>query len=339
MTSPAGSRARILSRAAGAAVLAAIGAAIGPVFQKEVRVSGRKTWTYVLRAGYVLLLLFVAAIAYASTTRGTAHLGGAAGLQQLQRIAPNILSTVAWVQWGALMFISPILTAPAICEERRSRTLPALMTTPLNAWQIVVGKVAGAMVQSLIIVALGVPVLLAIRVFGGLSAEAILAVTAISLSSAFLAACLGVMLSSWQARATAVIVTTYGVMAFAIIGPILIHGAASGFRGGVPPPGVLMTCTPFAMALNTIEGARVGLGVNARELWIGNVIYSVSLALVALIVASISLRRLMLSQAGGESVSMSLPAPTGSAAPAIPGSIRQASRERFVSDAPVLWRR
>src|SRR5690606_27209222 len=47
--------------------------------------------------------------------------------------------------WIVLLFLTPILTMRSIAEERRSGSLESLLTAPVTAGQVVVGKFLGAL--------------------------------------------------------------------------------------------------------------------------------------------------------------------------------------------------
>src|SRR5258706_15498210 len=100
----------------------------GPIFQKDVRTAGRKRGTYVMRALYGAALLALVAIVFAGMQSEVSYFTGVRRLQRLQTLAPMMAIMVVWFQFIALCLAAPIFTGPAICDEKRARTLPALMT-------------------------------------------------------------------------------------------------------------------------------------------------------------------------------------------------------------------
>src|SRR5690606_27845069 len=126
-----------------------------------------------------------------------------------------IVHAIVWFRYAALGLTAPLLTCGAICEERRARTLPALLTTPLSAAQIVFGKLSSRLVQLLILALLATPLLLAVRVFGGIDAEVIVAGMAVSISTVVLGAALGLAYSVRHRRAaTAALLALFSVALF-----------------------------------------------------------------------------------------------------------------------------
>jgi ABC-type transport system involved in multi-copper enzyme maturation permease subunit len=194
-----------------------IAAFFGPIFQKEVRSAGRRRSTYLLRAAYTLGMLALVVLAYLSSIQQSLHQSAVQRVQELQMLAPIIAMFAMWFQFVALTLIGPMLTSPAICDERRARSLSTLLTTPLTAGQIVLGKISSRLVQVVILSLLGAPVLLALRVFGGLEASIILAFTAVTLTTALLGAALGLLYSMWHTRASSAAL-------FALLTLVLIQG-------------------------------------------------------------------------------------------------------------------
>lgn len=384
----------------------------GPVFQKEMRTAGRKRGTYIIRCLYSAGLLGLVAIAFEGIRETTNAHSGVQRLQLLQQLAPQMAVMLIWFQFIALALAAPILTGPAICDEKRARSLSALMTTPLSAAQIVGGKLASRLVMLAILALLVAPLLLAIRVFGGLDARIVVAATAISLSTAFLGAALGLMYSTWHRKGTNAAIFALLTLALITVAPCAIEGIVyfvanqrdSVASGRIPEyqfhQQLLATAAPAAMgylSANAATGidmltvdiswppfgygktmtAAVATGVFIPG-WYITVAYNILAGLAVTLYAAISLRRVMLAEAGNEggtapkrsrkraapasapapvpgptvnpSLAESLaalstpeaPAPARADAPDSPAgpddTFHESARSRDVSDHPVLWR-
>ncbi len=68
---------------------------------------------------------------------------------QLSVLTPYLFNTAA-----LLLFIVPFLTMRAFAEEKRSRSLEVLVSYPLSAWQIVLGKFLGVYAFMLLLLAI-----------------------------------------------------------------------------------------------------------------------------------------------------------------------------------------
>ena len=150
----------------------------GPVFQKDVRVAGRRKGTYWIRALYTLMLGFILSIVFMSyTSRSAMYSGPAARLQQMQTLAPTIAITTIWTQFILLAFISPILTAGSICALVSGVVMSADIVRARFSSQIVFGKLSSGLVQLTILTLISTPILLSVRIFGGLDTQIVLAAT------------------------------------------------------------------------------------------------------------------------------------------------------------------
>lgn len=271
-----------------------------PILQKEVYVTGRRRATYATRCVYVLLMLALLVLAYASARpRGDAT--GVWVLQRLQTLAPTLVATVGWFQFVALVLIAPVLAGGALCDERRSGTLGTLFTTPLSAFQIALGKIGAALVQLVILTLLGAPVLLAVRVFGGVSTPAVLGITALGLCTALLTATLA-MLHSVKARR--------GVHAtvFAVIWVIVLSAAPSILLSYLAYKKVVPVSAEFSLILSppatmfVLAMSMMGDPfpfANAYDYWwLGTIAYVLVLTLIAFVLLVASLRRVMVRDAG-----------------------------------------
>ena len=306
------------------------------MFVREVRASGRRRSTYAVRSLLVVALVVLTALVYAAATAPGRQLaaqsfGAAQQLQQAQTIAPAIVTAIIWLQLAMVNFICPFLTAPLICDERRKGTLATLLTTPLYASQIIAGKLAGVLVQVVILILLSLPILLAIRVFGGVPADTIFHAASIILSSALMAATLGLCFSVWSRRASTAAVTTMGLLGLLYASPLLIAIATEGK--------LLLFFLSAPIALLSVSGDLFSapLGIDDRTWWLNTLVNLGAAALFALI-ATGALRRLMVRVGAGSIEAAPARASRRGVRPSGACDSPSGSRSRTVGDHPVLWR-
>ncbi|MGE3106816.1 MAG: ABC transporter permease [Phycisphaerales bacterium] len=343
--------------------------AFGPIFLKDVRVAGRRVGTYWTRGLYVLALLGLVSLIYflLRIEQADRGVGGAEMLESLQQIAPALAVAIAWFQYVLLMLLAAALTAPSICDERRTRTLGALMTTPMNSAQIVFGKLFSRLTILFIIALFSVPFLLGARIFGGLEAESVIAMTSITLSSALFMASLGILFSIWSRKGPVAAVMSIFVFVLVEIAPVfilvltLVRGG--GARGG-PPMELFVLSSPISLGVITAEiTGSAGLPVPVRLLWTTTSVIHVVMSLITLLIASGALRRMMLrddspatvartprrvrrvvrratASAGTPDVMDGASAAGATGADSAPPQMEEVfvDRESVVWDQPVLWR-
>jgi ABC-type transport system involved in multi-copper enzyme maturation permease subunit len=342
----------------------------GPIFHKDVRISGRKSGTYWIRGAYAALLLGVIGVTFLGNANDMMGVTSPTlRIQSLQRIAPITTQVIIWFELIALTLAGAIFGAPAICEEKRAGTLGTLLTTPLKAWQIVIGKTCAFFVQLLILTLIAAPLLLAIRVFGGVSAEVIIAGTALSLATALLAGLFGLFHSIGAKRTPSAIVGAV-VSVIAAQGIIPLLALVADYRGWVSIPQWVYVsfCTPAALVASTVEN-MTGTPLHARLGWLASTGYTLGLCLVVMMASAIRLRGVLAREGEGGSAipkakktsprrtpaapatqAPATQAPTGADEPAnnelVPGVKKRKRRAssviegqtREVGDHPVLWR-
>ena len=318
----------------------------GPVFQREVRSSGRRLSTYWIRGGYVLALACVSCLLYFGVTADSRFgtRGNAENLQQLQTFAPALGSVYAWFQFVVMCFIASTLTAPAICDERRKGSLSTLIATPMTPTQIVLGKLTGRLTQLVVLLLAGVPLLLAVRVFGGVSGWFVLSATVITLCTALLHAAISLAASARVRTPTMASGTGFvSGIAFCLV-PMFIALFLS--VTGFTIPGTLVLGVSPYVALG-IETARSLGEPPAFALWSYAWLlacgYMLVLAALFIIIAIVRFRRL--AATAGEASAAPEPrrrrVPKAVSASPTPGTIAPgaaASDEIVVRGNPVLWR-
>ncbi|MCF7955038.1 MAG: ABC transporter permease [Phycisphaerae bacterium] len=180
----------------------------GPIFDKELRVASRRKRTYVLRTIYIgLLALFVAgvwteAISHDSFDRRA----GVLIASQMSEIGTEIISAICWFQFIIMPVLSIILLSNAISSEIRNKTICVLASTPVNSFQIVMGKISSKTFQIILLMGIAFPMLAIVRVFGGVSWDYIISTFCVTLSLVIFAGSLSLFLSIYIKKAYAVII-------------------------------------------------------------------------------------------------------------------------------------
>lgn len=348
---------------------------LGPIFQMEVRTAGRRPSTYVFRTLFALLVVLFFSIFLIGNWSSLDESSTVARMQQVQGIAPQLAMAILWTQYPALLLLAPIITGPALCDERRQRTLPALLTTPLNSWEIVLGKLSGRLTQALILGAISLPVMLGARLLGGLSAEGVLIAVLLTVISVIQIAAIALLLSASSPRATTAAASAFLVFLFFNFGPmlgILIYNEWIVPKTALAPLGVewmFRTSLPISLGGASITyfiGENPGF--YGMQLWGWSAIYGLALTVLVVFSAGLRLRATMRQDPEGIQIQRKLkkrkrksrksaapPTPATSTDPDAPAAADAAATlepaqapeaidledtraSRIVSDTPVLWR-
>lgn len=136
------------------------------MLDKELRVLGRQGRTYWVRSGYVLLLLvmFVGLWISLSLRRPMATWNHSVTTQ----IARSMIDQLVWLQFVVAHILVMVTLGNSLSTEVRTRGLAVLLSSPLRSWQIVLGKWLGGLLLPWGLILVSLPVLAAIRVWGGI---------------------------------------------------------------------------------------------------------------------------------------------------------------------------
>ena len=141
-----------------------------------LRVSRRTAALAVGRFAFGAALLGVMWLIYSAGFRQEEVLHGDATeiAKRLQRFAEAFSLTFFLVQLTLVFLLTPIFVAGAVFEERETRSGEVLLTTDLTRREVFYGKYLARVVQVMMVVAAGMPVLALTLLWGGVAMEFIL---------------------------------------------------------------------------------------------------------------------------------------------------------------------
>lgn len=141
---------------------------LGPVFWYDLVRVARRQRLALWRALYASALLVSMYLMYASAFP---HAGLFWGYRvkgaELAAFATQFFAIFVALQFGAIILLTPALTANALADERSQNTLLFLFTTHLSNREIVLGKLMTRLLQVGLLVLTGLPVLGIMQLFGG----------------------------------------------------------------------------------------------------------------------------------------------------------------------------
>jgi ABC-type transport system involved in multi-copper enzyme maturation permease subunit len=184
--------------------------------------------------------------------------GDAAEIQQLlSRFATQFSMTFFMVQLVMVLLLTPIYVAGSIFEERETRSGEVLLTTDLTRREIFYGKFLARVMQVILVVTAGMPILALTLLWGGVSVEFILIGYAVTLVSIFSAGSIAASVSSGAETLRGAILMTYAYIVFF--------------------DGILFFGSPFLVLLLTQESPFSGLACGGLFLVIRLIVISLSL--------------------------------------------------------------
>ena len=285
----------------------------GPLFDKELRVSSRRKRNYVLRFVYVgLLTAFVVLVWQGVVAQQVSTTFQKSRMAEAGR---TMVTTIVGFQFAGTQVIAIIMLSTSISDEIYNKTLGLLMTTPISSFQIVMGKLSSKLLQLLLLLAISLPLLAIVRVFGGVSWEYVLSSLCITFTAVVFAGTLSLLFSIRNRRAYVVIIKAAVTAAFLycvlpiIVGLIAVAsmtflgpGRSGPFSLPVFWHALLSYSSPYyAMTLNTAMLMSQTLpAAVARFYWPVHCAVMLALSMMLMSVCAGMVRRVALRQAAGQ---------------------------------------
>jgi len=232
----------------------------GPMFDKELRVASRRRRLYILRFAYVVVLVLVVLQLWYSVPRSGKGGSGVVQMSRLGEMGRQIVTMVVWFQFITGQILAAVLLSDAIGSEIRQRTLDVLLVTPVRSFQIVIGKLAGKLLQVASLLAISLPMLAVVRVFGGIPGDFVVAGLCITLSAGVFAGSLSLW-SSISSRHPYQAVLTVGLWYLVIWGlvPMVLTAlSASGYMSNAMVMAILRLSNPLVTLGELMQ--RMGSG-------------------------------------------------------------------------------
>jgi ABC-type transport system involved in multi-copper enzyme maturation permease subunit len=192
---------------------------LGPVLRYELITTARRGRYYWARAAYGLLLLYLLWSEFQ-----TWELNHPAGdtIEQVRRFAESVFITFAGLQGLVLLCLIPTLVAGVIADEYQRKTLHYLLASRLSSAEIVLGKLGARLVHVGTFVALGLPVVSLLALYGGLNPENVLFVYLGTFTMVLVVAGLSILISTLATRPRDAILAAYGLEALWLLVPPVI---------------------------------------------------------------------------------------------------------------------
>jgi ABC-2 type transport system permease protein len=182
----------------------------GPIFGKELVVASRRRRNYVLRFVYIGLLTLFLIFFWAEEIQT----GGSAlyRASRMSEAGKSMVAMVVWFQFIMCQLVAIVMLSTSISDEIYHKTLGVLMTTPINSFQIVAGKLLSKLLQLIILIAISLPLLAIVRIFGGVPWEFVLCGLCLTLATAVFLGSISLFFSICCRRAYVTIIISFLVV-------------------------------------------------------------------------------------------------------------------------------
>jgi ABC-type Na+ efflux pump permease subunit len=231
---------------------------LGPIFSREVVTVPRRAGHFAGRMALVGLL----GILGITTWQATVGFSREATLGETASFGLLLFQIVAFVQLLLTLFFAALSAAGAVSQEKDRRTFVLLLLTDMRDYEIVLGKMLGALLPILVLLLVTAPVLALLLLLGGIDPEQVLQAELVLFASAIAAGSLGGLVALWREK-------TYQALALSVLFLVLYICLTQGLGTAGPrlAPGadwgtVQAWFDPFIAMQSVLEppaGGRAGL--------------------------------------------------------------------------------
>ena len=214
---------------------------LGPIFNRELVTVPRRSGHYASRAAVVGLL----AILGITTWQATVGFARDATLGETAAFGLLLFQIVAFVQLLLTIFFAALSAAGAVSQEKDRRTFVLLLITDMRDYEIVLGKLLGALLPISMQLLVTAPVLSLFLLLGGIDPEQVFQAVLVLAASAVAAGSLGGLVALWRER-------TFQALALAVLFLVLYVSAAHGVGLFVSRPAQAWI-EPFAAMQSVLE--------------------------------------------------------------------------------------
>jgi ABC-type transport system involved in multi-copper enzyme maturation permease subunit len=201
---------------------------LGPVMRYELITTARRGRYYLARVVYGLGLLGLLGREFADWEQ---FYPGGGTIEQVHQFAESAFVQFAGAQGLTLLLLVPALVAGVIADEHQRKTLHYVLASRLSSAEIVLGKLSARLLHVGIFVALGLPVVSLLGLYGGINPEYVFHVYMGTFTTVLFVAGLSILISTLARRPREAILAAYGLEACWIFGPIWIRPFAHDLRG------------------------------------------------------------------------------------------------------------
>lgn len=268
-----------------------------PVVTRDLRVQLRGTRSYWHQAAYLLLLGLLAVAGYAQATSGYGSSESGISVVQVQGKLEQFYYFIFITLAALICLIAPALTASSITSERQRQSLDLLVTTPLTAGELLVGKLLSSVAFLALLLALSLPASALCVILGGATLGDVFRVYVLLAIDGLVLAAIGLYFSCAVKGSLLALVWTYvSVVGFLIVPALLGGGAGVGLfaarmgGGGASNVGdpllAVGALNPFlAVVFGAKSFALAGVSV---PVWVGSAV--LAFLLIRLLVTAAGLR-------------------------------------------------
>lgn len=216
-----------------------------PICTRLGATGSRRTSHLAIRTTYLVILMTIFLIAL---------IGDSGTLRAMAQRGAQAFTVISFGQVFLICLLTPVFMSGAITQEANTQTWDILLTSPLNAFQIVIGNLLGRLFFIFSLLLSTLPIFLVTQFFGGVPGVSIFTALGISVASALLVGAIAITLSVTRTAGRRAVFLFYVAVVFYLAVTWLIDGQlrAPVAVGGLAQGTTIMTpLNPF-LALESV---------------------------------------------------------------------------------------
>ena len=221
---------------------------LGPVMRYELITTARRGRYYLARVIYGSVLL---ALMWGESARWDASHPAGATPEEVHRFAESTFIAFARTQFTALLILLPALVAGVIADEHQRKTLHYLLASRLSSLEIVLGKLGARLLHVGVFVALGLPIVCLLALYGGLDPWKVFCIYTATFTTVVSVAGMSILVSVLARRPRDAVLAAYAIGAIWLLGPAAIQDVAPYLEGPLwwvwPANNLMLLTNPLAV--------------------------------------------------------------------------------------------
>ena len=159
-------------------------------------ITPRRTRLYILRTVYATAIFVLMCTAWL-VVAGTQMIRT---IGDMARFGSILFQIITPLQLTLILFLSAVYAASSVAQEKDKKTFLLLLLTRLSNSELVLGRLFASLLQVVVLVAVSVPILMLIVLFGGVAFSQVGWAIAVTLVAAFAAGSLGSVVALWREK-------------------------------------------------------------------------------------------------------------------------------------------
>ncbi|MBI4578781.1 MAG: ABC transporter permease subunit, partial [Planctomycetes bacterium] len=205
-----------------------------PIVVRVVQMGSKRPQHLWLRAGYLVVLLFLMLASQLSQSTG----GSTPSLTSLAKSSSRVFEAISILQLAMICLLSPVFTAGAISQEKDAETFNVLLTTPLSNAQIVLGSLLSRLFFVIVLLISGLPIFCITMLYGGVTADQVFLSFGIAACTALLMGAVAIFVSVVKIGTRTTVFSFYAGIGVYLLGGLAIgHWPGSHVAESIPQGG------------------------------------------------------------------------------------------------------